>query len=38
MNFYGMVKGLNNEGVTDSFWIANGTIKIGNLVDSNLLQ
>ena len=25
MNFYGMVKDLNNEGVTDSFWIANGT-------------
>ena len=25
---YGMVKDLNNEGLIDSFWIANGTIKI----------
>ena len=25
---YGMVKDLNNEGLIDSFWITNGTIKI----------
>ena len=25
---YGMMKDLNNEGLIDSFWIANGTIKI----------
>ena len=25
---YGMVKDLNNEGLIDSFWIKNGTIKI----------
>ena len=25
---YGMVKDLNNEGLIDSFWIVNGTIKI----------
>ena len=33
-----MVKDLNNEDLIDSFWIADGTIKIGNLVNPNLSQ
>ena len=27
-SFYGLVKNLSNEGLIDSFWISNGTIKI----------
>ena len=34
MKPYGMVKDLSNEGLIDSLWIANGTIKIWESIQS----
>ena len=35
---YGMLKDLNNEDLIDSFWIANGTIKIRESGQSKLIS